>query len=100
MNATNANSNDTDAQLEELSKIAGEGPVVPDGWTRGYNEETIPVLDDTPIMLIEDNPGVDGGQEGVEWWARYDVGDYFVEVHGAFAHPGNVSKVKVVEKSA
>ncbi|MDB2237070.1 hypothetical protein [Halorubrum ezzemoulense] len=100
MNATNANSNDADAQLEELSKISGEGPVVPDGWTRGYNEETIPVLNQTPIMLIEDLRPIEGGQEGVEWWERYDVGEYLVTVFGAFAHPGNVSKVKVEEKSA
>jgi hypothetical protein len=87
-------------QIEALRSVAGEGPVEPDGWFHGYNGGSLPVLDGVPITVIEHSTPINSRSEGVETSNSYAVDNSLgpVELHKAFAHPGNTSKIKVREK--
>jgi len=89
-----------EGQIEALKNIAGDGPVEPDGWFQGYNGGSLPVLDGIPITAIEHSTVINSRSEGVETSNRYAVDDSLgpVELHKAFAHPGNTSKIKVNER--
>ena len=89
-----------DDQIAALKSIAGDGAVEPDGWFQAYNGGSLPVLDGVPITAIEHSTLIDSHSEGVETSSRYAVDDSLgpVELHKAFAHPGNSSKIKVSER--
>lgn len=84
-------------QIEALRSIEGEGPVEPDGWFEGYNGLSLPVINGVPITALEHSEQVGAKTEGVESSQRFAVDDALgvVELHKAFAHPENTSKVKV-----
>jgi len=83
-------------QRTALKEVAGEGPVEPDGWATGY-ETTIPVVGGVPITLLDGGrhavATTNEGRESAVSHAVEGVGR--VEVHKAFSHPGNASKIKV-----
>lgn len=87
-------------QIDALRAIAGDGPIEPDGWVEGYNGGMLPVLDGVPITVLEHSTRIGGRSEGAEGWTRYAVDDTLgpVEIHRAFAHPENVSKINVLPR--
>lgn len=91
-----------EAQIEALKTIEGEGPVEPDGWFEGYGGGALPVVDGVPITMIEHAKRIGGKREGAESSSRYAVDSDLgvVEIHKAFAHPGNTSKIKVNKPSS
>jgi len=91
-----------DDQIAALKSIAGDGPVEPDGWFEGYDHgASLPVVNGVPITVLERSTSVSNNSEGVESSHKYAVDDSLgvVELHKAFAHPGNTSKIKVNEQA-
>jgi len=85
-------------QIEALQSIDGEGMIEPEGWTRSYNEVSVPIINGVPILLLGDEKPIKSGREGAEKWTCHAVEDVgHVEVHLAGRHPQNVSKVGVKE---
>ncbi|PSQ46036.1 hypothetical protein BRD15_10245 [Halobacteriales archaeon SW_6_65_15] len=88
-----------DDQIAALETIAGDGPVEPDGWFEGYNGGSLPVINGVPITVLEQTAPFKSRSEGAESTLKFAVDDSLgvVELHKAFAHPGNTSKIKVDE---
>jgi len=84
-------------QISALKSVEGEGVVEPDGWFQGYNGGSLPVLGGVPITVIGHSTVISTRSEGAERSTEYAVDDALgvVEVHKAFAHPDNTSKIKV-----
>jgi len=86
-----------DDQIDALKSIEGDGPVEPDGWFEGYNGPSLPIVNGVPLTVLERATPIDNKHEGVESSHKYAVDPSLgiVELHKAFAHPGNTSKIKV-----
>ena len=88
-----------DPQLAALHSLAGNGPVEPDGWVKGYNGQSVPVVDGVPITLIESTLPEGATIEGTESVQKYEIDSVgVVEIHHAGRHPTNTSKIKVEAK--